>query len=129
MVAKFLFAIHILFVALIPIGLLIDSDIFDGYLGYHFAYCIVLLTSLYLWGAIWSTLHRMPFRRMCVLTSLTGLARGFALSDPRNYETIFLEEFCEFFGITKQVVPYIEAAIVMLITISAIRYVNYQIIS
>jgi hypothetical protein len=117
-----LFVSHLAIVLVIPAGLFVTNDQITNVHAYHFYYCLVLFISLFLWGGAWSMIYQQPYRRLCVLSSITGLTRGYVLNDPRNFDQTFFGEIAELLLLPKKSVVVMESLIMLSIVASAIRF-------
>jgi len=117
--ANLLFGIHFIIV-IIWLGLfLVPSSVWHDRIIFHFYLTVIIVTHQFLWG-----LAIMPwtrkFRMVCILTTPMQLLRGQKISDPKNYDHSFFQEF---FGNQGLKIPH---EISTLITFSALALATFQ---
>ena len=96
--AKFTFWLHSTIVTfwyalfLVPLSFWADKIVF------HFQFTLFIIFNQFFWGFLilpWTKKYRM----VCFLTTITQLLRGEDISDKKNYDHSFSQEYFKKFGI------------------------------
>lgn len=119
-IAKIIFLFHIVIVS-IWLGLFfIPEHWFPNKVSFQFNLSLLIVGHQFIWGFLimpWSEKYRM----VCFLTTVTQLLRGQKLSDPKNYDHSFTQEFFKEIGVN---IPH-RASTLLAFTILVITAVQY----
>jgi len=92
LLANLLFGIHFIIVVVWLSLFLVPYSIWHDRITIHFYLTVAIVTHQFLWGlAIMPWTHK--FRMVCILTTPMQLLRGQKISDPKNYDHSFFQEF------------------------------------
>lgn len=95
---RIIFAFHLVVVAFWLGLFFVPTSLWKDRVVFHFYFTVFIVTHQFVWGAlIWPWTKKFNFP--CFLTSIMQLARGYKLSDPRNYNHSFISEGFKNLGI------------------------------
>lgn len=121
LLADLLFWMHFMIIAF-WIGLFfVPTSVWPDRITFQFYLTLVIVGHQFIWGSLimpWT--HK--FRMVCILTTPTQLLRGLKISDPKNYDHSWLNEFAGKKGIK------ITHKVSTLITFSILTLATYQFI-
>ncbi len=119
LLANILFWMHFV-IGVIWFGLfLVPISLWHDKITFHFHLTIIIVAHQFLWGLLLMPWTR-KFRMVCILTTPMQLLRGQKISDPKNYDHSFFQEFAKTQGLK---IPH---AISTIVTFSALTLVTFQ---
>jgi hypothetical protein len=98
LLSKTLFFFHVVFVAFWYGLFFVPESVFPGRVSFHFYLTLVVVFHQFIWGFLllpWTGRYRM----VCILTTINQLIRGDKMSDSKNYDHSFTQEFFKGFGV------------------------------
>ena len=93
-------------------------------ISFQFFFTITIIGHQFIWGGF-IKLRTGKFRPTCFLTTMTQRLRGFAISNPQNYDYSFTKEIFNKIGIPlpQKAIPALAFAI---FTVATIQYFLYN---
>ncbi|MBI2042097.1 MAG: hypothetical protein HYT20_03740 [Candidatus Nealsonbacteria bacterium] len=77
----------------------LPASVWPDKVSFHFFLSVVIIGHQFVWGNF-IKLRTGKFRPTCFLTTITQKLRGWAVSDPHNYNYSFTQEIFKNFGIS-----------------------------
>lgn len=97
-VGKILFLGHLIFVVFWVGLFFVPTSFGSEKISFHFYLTLIVVLQQFIWGAVlfpWTKKYKM----ICFLTTIMQLARGYKLSNPKNYNHSFVSEGFKDLGI------------------------------
>ena len=95
----------------------VPSVVWPAKMFFHFWFIALAFASQLLWGLLLMPIRNKFGWGVCFLTTLTQLARGYPLRDPRNHDHWFLSELFDRAGVT------VPASIIQFVLVTSILLV------
>ncbi|MFH1714010.1 MAG: hypothetical protein ABH831_00180 [Candidatus Nealsonbacteria bacterium] len=120
LVGNIIFLFHAAFVIPWYALLFVPESVLPNKIAFHFYLTLVVVLHQFLWGFLimpWTKKYRM----VCILTTFQQLAKGQNISDPKNYDHSFTQEFLRKIGIN---IPHRASTLITftILTLVSIQY-------